>query len=85
MRNEHRSIRLLEAAGCRCIRAVASLGAWDVAGIGRAGIVLLQVKTRDWPGTVEIEVLKRFAAPTNCHKVMHRWRGRQILPDMKDL
>ena len=33
-RNEHRSIALLEASGYRCTMAAASLGAWDVIGIG---------------------------------------------------
>jgi hypothetical protein len=32
-RNEHRSIRLLEAARYACTRAAASLGAWDIIGI----------------------------------------------------
>jgi Holliday junction resolvase len=31
---EHRSIDVLEAAGYRCTRAAASLGAWDIIGIG---------------------------------------------------
>jgi Holliday junction resolvase len=33
-RNEHRSMRLLEAAGYRCTRSAASLGEWDIVGIG---------------------------------------------------
>ena len=33
-RNEHRSMRLLEAAGYRCTRSAASLGEWDIIGIG---------------------------------------------------
>ena len=44
-------------------RAAASLGAWDIVGIGSTDIVLVQVKTRDWPGSVEMETLKLFAAP----------------------
>ena len=41
-RNEHRSIRLLEAAGYRCCRSAASLGAWDIVGIGSCDVVLVQ-------------------------------------------
>ena len=52
-RNEHRSIRLLETVGYACTRAAASLGAFDIIGIGSADVVLCQVKTRDWPGTEE--------------------------------
>lgn len=48
-RNEHRSITLLEATSYRCTRAVASLGAWDIIGIGSTDVVLVQVKTRAWP------------------------------------
>jgi hypothetical protein len=33
-RNEHRSIRLLEAVGYACTRGAASLGAWDIIGVG---------------------------------------------------
>jgi hypothetical protein len=33
-RNEHRSIALLESAGYRCSRSAASLGEWDIVGIG---------------------------------------------------
>jgi hypothetical protein len=53
-RNEHRSIRLLEAAGYRCCRSAASLGEWDIIGVGSLDTVPLQVKTRDSPGAVEM-------------------------------
>jgi hypothetical protein len=84
-RNEHRSIRLLEAAGYACTRAAASLGAWDIIGIGSTDIVLCQVKTRDWPGAVEMETLKAFPAPANCRKLLHRWRDRQRTPDVREV
>jgi hypothetical protein len=44
-RNKHRSMALLEAAGYRCTRSAGSLGEWDIIGIGRAHVVLRQVKT----------------------------------------
>ncbi len=84
-RNEHRSMRLLEVAGYACTRAAASLGAWDVIGIGSQDVVLVQVKTRDWPGSVEMETLKNFVAPPGAKKLIHRWRDRQRLPDVKEL
>ena len=43
-RNEHRSIRILEAAGCACTRAAASLGVFDVIGVCSADVVLVQVE-----------------------------------------
>jgi len=84
-RNEHRSMRVLEATGYACCRSAASLGAWDVIGIGSQDVVLVQVKTRDWPGSVEMETLKNFVAPPTARKLVHRWRDRQRLPDVKEL
>ena len=84
-RNEHRSARILEAAGYAVTRAAASLGAWDLIGIGSTDVVLVQVKTRDWPGTVEIETLTTFPAPANARKLLHRWRHRQRQPDVRVL
>ena len=84
-RNEHRSARILETAGYAVTRAAASLGAWDLIGIGSTDVVLVQVKTRDWPGAVEMETLKLFPAPAHCRKLVHRWRDRQRLPDVKEI
>jgi Holliday junction resolvase len=69
---EHRSIAILEATGYRCTRAAASLGAWDIIGIGSTDVVLVQVKSRDWPGSVELETLRDFPCPVNCRKLLHR-------------
>lgn len=84
-RNEHRSIALLESAGYRCTRAAASLGEWDIIGIGSTDVVLCQVKTNAWPGSVEMETLQAFAAPPNARKLVHRWRDRQRLPDVREV
>jgi hypothetical protein len=80
-RNEHRSIILLEASGYRCTRAAASLGAWDIIGIGSTDVVLVQ--TNQWPGSAEMETLRDFPCPPHCQKLVHRWRDRQRLPDVK--
>ncbi len=84
-RNEHRSKALLEAAGYAVTRAGASLGVWDLIGIGSTDVVLCQVKTRDWPGTAEMETLRAFPAPANARKLVHRWRDRQRLPDVREM
>jgi hypothetical protein len=91
-RNEHRSMALLEAAGYRCTRSAGSLGEWDIIGIGPTDVVLCQVKTRDWPSAAEWEALKLFpapprqaGAPPNCRKLVHRWRDRQRLPDVREI
>jgi uncharacterized protein with GYD domain len=82
-RNEHRSMLLLEAAGYQCTRAAASLGMWDIIGIGSTDVVLVQVKTRDWPGSAEMETLQAFPTPASCRKLVHRWRDRERTPDVK--
>lgn len=84
-RNERRSMRLLEAAGYSVTRAAASLGVWDIIAISAKDIVLLQVKTRDWPSTAEMKTLRGFQAPACCKKLIHRWCNRERLPDMKEL
>jgi hypothetical protein len=84
-RNEHRSMLLLEAAGYQCTRSGASLGAWDIIGVGSTDVVLVQVKTRDWPGLAEMETLKDFPCPPQCRKLVHRWRDRQRVPDTKEI
>jgi hypothetical protein len=84
-RNEHRSMRLLEIAGYSCSRSAGSLGAWDVIGIGSRDVILVQCKTRDWPSAAEMETLENFVAPPGCRKLIHRWRDRQRLPDVKEL
>jgi Holliday junction resolvase len=84
-RNERRSRDLLEAAGYAVTRAAASLGDWDLIGVGSTDVVLCQVKTRDWPGTVEMETLRTFVCPANCRKLVHRWRHGQRAPDVREL
>lgn len=83
--NEHRSMQLFEKAGYACTRAAASLGAWDIIGIGPEGFVVCQVKTNRWPGTEEMESLKLFRCPPNCRKLVHRWNDYQRMPDVKIL
>ena len=80
-RNEYKSMRLLEAAGYACTRAAASLGVWDIVGV----IILLQVKSNAWPGSVEMDAIKEFKCPPNAKKLIHRWRDRQSLPDVKEV
>ncbi len=84
-KNEHRTMRLLESSGYRCTRAAASLGVFDVVGISGSDVVLVQVKTRDWPWAVEMEDLREFPAPPNARKLVHRWRDRERLPDVKEV
>ena len=74
---------VLEASGYRCTRSAASRGAWDIIAISAADLLLVQVKCNDWPGSVEMEALKEFPAPINTRRLVHRWRDRQTLPDVR--
>jgi len=82
-KNEHRSMELLEASGYNCTRAAASLGVFDIVGIGPSDIVLVQTKSNDWPGSVEMEAIRNFPCPQLCKKLIHRWRDRQHTPDVR--
>ena len=82
-RNDHRSIALLESAGYACTRAAASLGVFDIVGISPTDVVLVQCKTRDWPCAVEMETIRNFQCPPLCKKIIHRYRNRIRLPDVR--
>lgn len=84
-RNEHKSRAILEASGYAVTRAAASLGVFDLVGIGSTDVVLVQVKTRDWPGATEMESIRSFPCPSNCRRLIHRWRDRQRTPDVKEV
>jgi hypothetical protein len=84
-RNERRSRDILEAAGYRVTRAAGSLGEWDLIGLSASDAVLIQVKTRDWPGELERRALTEFPCPPNTRKLIHRWRDHQRTPDVREL
>lgn len=84
-RAEHRSMKLLEALGYRCSRSAASLGEWDIIGIGYSDVVLVQVKSNAWPRTLEMETLREFRVPVGVRKLVHRWRDGVTVPDIREL
>lgn len=84
-RNERRSIRLLEAMGYACTRAAASLGVFDLIAISPVDILLVQVKSNQWPRAEEMEQIKLFRAPPNTKKLVHRWVDRRRLPDVRQI
>ena len=83
--NERKTIVLLEASGYRCTRSAASKGVWDVVGVSSTDFVLVQCKSNRWPNAVEMEMMKEFPAPINTRRLVHRWRDRQRLPDVKEI
>jgi Holliday junction resolvase len=84
-RTEYKSIRVLEAAGYRVTRAAASLGVFDLVAIGSDDVLLIQCKSNRWPGTEETAAIRSFPAPANARKLVHRWRDRQMAPDVMEI
>ena len=84
-RRERKSIELFEAQGYQCTRSAGSLGPWDAICVGPHDIVLLQVKSRKWPGAEETATLALYVAPPNVRKVVHRWENYARDPDVREL
>lgn len=82
-RLEHKTIKLLEAAGYVCTRAAGSKGVWDIIAIGPVGIRLIQVKANKPPGPLEREQMGEFQAPANATKEMWVWKDRAREPIIK--
>ena len=82
-RREHASKRLLEARGYAVVRAAGSHGAFDLVAFSAADVVLVQVKSNRWPGTVEMAALRAFPAPPHTRKEAHRWRAGARTPDVR--
>ena len=87
-RNEHKTMRCLEAIGYACTRAAASLGLWDVIAIGAHDVRCIQVKSNRWPGSVEMEALELFECPRCVSREVWRWddqekRGQRVCPKVR--
>ena len=79
-RNEHRSMRLLEASGYSVTRAAASLGVWDLVGISATGFCVVQVKSNRPSSPAERETLASFQCPPDCWRLIHVWKDRARAP-----
>jgi hypothetical protein len=52
--------------------------------VGSLDVVLCQVKSNAWPGARELRALADFRVPPGVRKVVHRWRDRRRLPDVRE-
>ena len=84
-RLEHKTIKMLEAAGYRCTRAAGSKGVWDIVAIGPDGIRLVQVKANGAPGPSERKQMEIFEAPSNVSKEYWVWVDKARQPVIKTL
>jgi len=84
-RQEHRAMRILEAAGYACTRAAASLGVFDIVAISGQGIRLIQVKSNRPPCPAEREAIGLFKAPPGASKEIWIFRDRKRTPSITTL
>ena len=84
-RNEYRSMRLLEAVGYLCIRSAGSHSPFDIVGVGRSNIALVQCKTDCGLTPAERETLRGISVPANVTKYVHRWNNPAKLPVVEEL
>jgi Holliday junction resolvase len=82
-RTEERSIKILKADGYTVTRSAGSRGVWDLIGIRRTDVVLVQVKMRRWPKSKELRRMREFVCPKGVRRLIHRWRAGQIEPDVR--
>lgn len=84
-RNERRSRDLFKAQGYEVMKAGASLGVFDLIAVGPSDIILAQVKTNSWPSKQEMTRIEELPCPPNCKKIVHRWRDRVGVPDVREV
>jgi Holliday junction resolvase len=82
-RQEHRAMKILEAAGYSCTRAAASLGVFDIVAINGQGVRLIQVKSNRPPCPAERETIELFPVPRGVSKEIWIFRDRQRTPTIK--
>lgn len=80
-RAELRAMRILEAAGYVCTRASASLGLFDVIGVGPADVRLVQVKSGGaYLSGVEREAIAALRVAPNVTRECWRFPDRARVP-----
>lgn len=84
-RRERQTRDLLREQKYEVTKAGASLGLFDLVGIGKTDFVLCQVKSNRWPGSQEMEAIRNFECPANCRKVIYRWRDYVSEPDVMEV
>ena len=80
VRNERKTIDLLDSCGYTCTRAAGSHGLWDVIAIHPSHVRLIQVKSNGWPGAVEMEQMEAFGVPLFISREVWRWNDREKKP-----
>jgi Archaeal holliday junction resolvase (hjc) len=83
-RNEHKAMKILQAADYHTTRAAGSLGMFDVIAINSLGIRLIQVKSNRDASPVERESIALFdGLPANATKEIWIFRDYARRPIIK--
>jgi hypothetical protein len=83
-RNEHKAMKILQAAGYNTTRAAGSFGMFDVIAINAQGLRLIQVKTNRDASPVEREGIALFdGLPANATKEVWIFRDYAKEPIIK--
>jgi Archaeal holliday junction resolvase (hjc) len=83
-RNEHKAMKILQAAGYHTTRAAGSFGMFDVIAINAQGLRLIQVKTNRDASPVEREGIALFdGLPPNASKEVWIFRDYAKEPIIK--
>ena len=84
-RLEHKTIRVLEAAGYDCTRAAASKGTWDIVAMNEDNLRLIQVKANHPPGPKERQSMAGAKAPPLASTEFRVWKDNVREPLIKIL
>lgn len=84
-RLEHKTIRVLEAAGYDCTRAAASKGTWDIVAMNEDNLRLIQVKANHPPGPKERQSMAGAKAPPLASREFWVWKDNVREPLIKIL
>lgn len=83
--NEYKTMGILEAVGYNCFRSAGSHGPFDVIGISKRGIILVQVKTNGQPSPADMETMRDFPAPSNATKLVYCFNTGTRLPVVREI
>lgn len=80
---ERKSIAVLTAAGYVCSHV--GIDSFNIIGIGRSDIVLVQTAANEWPDAKQLRGMKALTVPRNAKKLVHLWKNYARIPEVKEV
>ncbi len=91
-RNEYKSMILMENNDIKCTRSAASLGIWDIIGIGKNHVYLVQVKSNRKPPKKEMidmtnfpDIYCDFCGNKISKRQIHIWKDYGRKPEILNI